>query len=138
MYHAGFTIVELLVVIAVVGILASVILGSLRDARDSGLETKVKSELVVLGKRANVEESSSFTFDVVCGSNGIPQSTKISDIITSIERFSPFPVVCNSDVEAYAASGAMSSTTFWCVDSEGHSKSIPNQLELGVEYVCPQ
>lgn len=133
----GFTIVELLVVIAVIGILTSVILGSLRDARDGGLEAKVKSELVLLGKRASVDESQSFTFDVVCGSNGIATSTEILKIITSIERFSPEPVTCNSDSTQYAVSAAMSSTTYWCVDSEGHSKDIASQLAVGVDFVCP-
>ncbi len=135
--NRGFTVVELLVVIAVIGILASVILGSLRDARDDGLEAKIKSELVLLGKRASVDESKSFTFDVVCGSNGVATSTEIVNIITSIERFSPFPVICNSDSSMYAVSGAMSSTTFWCVDSVGQSKEILAQLIPGTDYTCP-
>jgi prepilin-type N-terminal cleavage/methylation domain-containing protein len=136
-FMRGFTVVELLVVIAVIGILASVVLGSLRDARDDGLEAKIKSELVLLGKRASVDESKSFTFDVVCGSNGIATSTEIMNIITSIERFSPEPVTCNSDSTMYAVSAAMSSTTYWCIDSSGHSKDVPGQLVAGTDFVCP-
>ena len=133
----GFTLIELLVVIAIIGILAAVIIGSLSDARDDGFEVKIKSELVSLGKRASLEESQSFTFDVVCGSNGSATSSEIMSIITSIERFSPEPVVCNSDSMTYAVSAAMSSTTYWCIDSENQSKEVPSQLGAGVDYACP-
>ena len=133
----GFTFVELLIVIAIIGIITAVVLGSLRDARDSGLETKVKSELVIMSKRASVNESKNFTFDAVCGSNGVSTSTEIMNLITSIERFSPFKVVCNSESMMYAVSAAMSSTTYWCVDSKSQSKEVPALLTAGVDYACP-
>ena len=132
----GFTIIELLVVIAIIGILASVILGSLGDARESGLEAKVKAEMAVLAKRARVDESQALTFDVICGSNGFATSTEIARIITSIERFSPESVVCHSDTSMFAVSAALSSSTYWCVDSEGKSVPIGAQLGAGV-LVCP-
>jgi prepilin-type N-terminal cleavage/methylation domain-containing protein len=135
-FSFGFTIVELLIVIAIIGILSSVILGSLSTARDDGLSAKIKSEMTVLSKRARVDESQSFTFDVVCGSNGVATSTEIARIITSIERFAPSPVVCNSNTEEYAVSVEISSTTHWCVDSVGVSKGIGGAL-TATDFVCP-
>ncbi len=132
----GFTIVELLVVIAIIGILASVILGSLGSAREDGLEAKIKSEMAILAKRARVDESQALTYDVICGSNSFATSTEIVRIITSIERFSPEAVVCNSDTGAFAVSAALSSSTYWCVDSEGKSAPAASQLAPGV-LVCP-
>ncbi len=136
MYRShGFTIVELLVVIAIIGILATVILSSLDGAREEGVGAKIKSELVSLVKRANIEESSLFTYDLVCGSNGITQSTEIAYIEAVIERFSPEAIVCNSSTEAFAVSAALSATEYWCVDNQGASHAIP--AALSTELACP-
>jgi prepilin-type N-terminal cleavage/methylation domain-containing protein len=134
----GFTLIELLVVIAIIGILVAVVLGSLNDARERSLETKVKSELAVLVKRAQVEESKTFSFDMTCGSNGVATSTEIVNIITSVELLSPESVVCNSSNEAFAVSAAVASSSYWCVDSTGVSKSVSAQLDASIpELVCP-
>lgn len=135
---AGFTVVELLIVIAIIGILASVVVSSLNDARGSGVEAKIKSELVLLGKRAKIEEASTLTYDRVCGSNGFPTSTEVRVILDAIEDFSPETVVCNSSTGAFAVSAAVSTSTFWCVDSEGASKSLTAHLDTSPpEFVCP-
>ncbi len=131
-FQLGFTLVELLIVIAIIGILASVILGSLGTARESGLEAKIKSEMAILAKRARVDESQALTYDVICGSNGFTTSTEIARIITSIERFSPESVVCNSETSMFAVSAALSSSTYWCVDSEGRSVPTGARLSAGV------
>ncbi len=131
---AGFTIIELLVVIAIIGILTTVVLTSLNDARQSGVSAKIKSELVTLGKRADIEKSKELTYDVVCGSNGITQASGIISIVEAIEQFSAETVVCNSNTDSYAASAALDPVTYWCVDSTGFSNFIP--AALTTELVC--
>ncbi len=131
----GFTVVELLIVIAIIGILFSVILGSANSAREGGVGAKIKSELMSLVKRAGIEESTLLTYDMVCGSNGITQSTEIANIEAAIERFSPEAIVCNSSTEAYAVSAALSATEYWCVDNQGASRAIP--AALTTELACP-
>ena len=136
-YKRGFTITELLIVIAIIGILASVILGSLRDARDSSLDAKIKSEMTTLSKRASVEESLNFTYDTVCGSNSVAQSPEVVNIINAIEMFSSGPVICNSDTYAYAASVPLE-VDYWCVDSEGTAEVVATPLSTStVTFVCP-
>jgi len=137
-FRQGFTIVELLVVVAIIAVLTSVVLGSLREARDDSIEAKIKSEMLLLNKRASLEESTTLTFDVVCGSNGVPQSAPMLALINSIETFSGQSIVCNSDTEAYAVSALVASSSYWCVDSLGSSEAVAGHLSTSSpEYACP-
>lgn len=133
--YGAFTVIELLIVIAIIGILAAVILGSAGSAREESIEAKIKGELTMLAKRANIEESTLLTYDMVCGSNGVPQSAEIINIETAIERFSPEVIVCNSSTEAYAVSAALSATEYWCVDNQGATR--PLLAPLTTELACP-
>ncbi len=133
-WSSGFTLMELLIVIAIIGILVAVVLGSLNDARQGGIDAKIVAEMDALQKRASIEESSQYTFDVVCGSNGVPQSTVIAGLISSINNIASSTLVCNSDTTQYAVSVAVG-TAYWCVDSMSIRKEIAS--ELTTELVCP-
>lgn len=138
-YRQGFTIIELLTTIAIIGILAAVILTSLNDARVSGIEAKIKTEMDAITKRATIDNNRLFTYDFVCGSNGVPPSTVIGDIITSINTLASSTVTCNSSPTAYALSVPVG-TVHWCVDSAGVRKEIPDALDTTAgseEFACP-
>ena len=134
----GFTLIELLIVIAIIGILAAVVFNSLGDARQLGIETKIKGEMDMLRKVASLEESTSLTYDTVCGSNGFSTSTKILELIASIERFASSSVVCNSSTTEFAVSIDLPFTDYWCVDSTGKSQAATAQLNVSPpQLVCP-
>jgi prepilin-type N-terminal cleavage/methylation domain-containing protein len=134
----GFTIIELLTTIAIIGILAAVILGALNDARVDGIDAKIIAEMDGVGKRAQIEEAQAGTYDIVCGSFGVPTSTTIMDLIDSINTLASSTVVCNSSPGAYAVSVGLSDT-HWCVDSTGARTEIAAPL-AGLptpDYSCP-
>jgi len=132
--QSGFTLMELLIVIAIIGILTAVVLGSLNDARQGGIDSRIVAEMDALQKRAAIDQTLSYTYDVVCGSNGITQSEEIAGIITSINGMASTTLVCNSDTNQYAVSVSVG-TAHWCVDYLSIRKEIPDALTT--ELVCP-
>lgn len=62
----GFTLIELLVVISIVGLLSSVILASLKTAREKAADASVKQQLTAMRNAAAFLYDSSGTYDDVC------------------------------------------------------------------------
>lgn len=118
---------ELLIVIAILGVLASVVLGAVTDAREQGDRAKIVSEMDSLSKRAAINFSTLGIYSVVCGSDGVTQSDDVAEAITSIEDFSDETLVCNSSPDSYATSIPLFGE-HWCVDSAGFKGVVADAL----------
>ncbi|MEK7639115.1 MAG: prepilin-type N-terminal cleavage/methylation domain-containing protein [Patescibacteria group bacterium] len=133
----GFTLVELLTVIAIIGVLAATVLASLNDARQQGIDARIKTEMDSIVKRAAIENTATLTYDAVCGSNGFTQSPDVATLVTSINGLASSTLTCNSDTDEFAVSVPLG-TAHWCVDSLGTRKTIPVALATSpAELACP-
>lgn len=137
MYQArkGFTLVELLLVITIIGMIAAVVLIYLSGARGKSIDTKVRAQLNSTRSVAEVFYSTNNSYNGsagnISGSCGTAQSM-FTDTISGMNRFTSqanYPngalLTCYSTAEAYAVSALLpgvGGTNSWCVDSQGNAK----------------
>jgi len=130
--NRGFTLIELLVVIAIIGILSSVVLASLNTARSKGADAAVKSNL------NNVRAQAELYYDGNGNSyTGVCTGTNPGNILTGVTAAAAAgggAVACNTSSTAWAASTALKTAGYWCVDSTGQSKS--EAAVLGAATIC--
>jgi len=131
-----------LVVIAIIGILSSVVLASLNTARTKGNDASVKSQMSSVRSQAEIFYDIDQTYTNVCTD---AQTVKLLDNASEQGSGAKTNDVCNSTGTAYAASSPIKSTNlfaaasgsdFWCVDSTGSSKLIDVTLD-STATVCP-
>ncbi len=138
----GFTLVELLVTIAIIGILSTVAMSSLGTAREKAFDAKVKAQLSNIRSAAETYYSTNFNYGMTTSSC---TAGMFADTITGMSKLTVsanYPVgentiVCNaiSTPPSYAVSdNFLASSTYWCVDSSGASK--PETNPLGSSTVC--
>lgn len=130
----GFTLVEMLVVIAIIGILSATVLTALGPARNKAKDARIISNLNQI--RAIAETLYDGDYDVLDPSQ--PEIAKAAADISKNQgelRFSkPSPPALNFAAYSKLASN---SNVFYCVDSLGTAKEIntPPPSEAGI---CPE
>lgn len=133
--RTGFTIVELLIVLAIIAILAAVILPRLQGARDEGIEARIRAEIEGFHKNALTAEFEAGTYNVVCGMNGSATATALLGLVDALRRNSG-NFQCYSDDGAFAASAELATGRHWCVDSLGNKRETGAPLIIG-QVACP-
>lgn len=146
--------IELLVVVAIIGILASVVLASLNSARSKGADAVVKANLANARSQAEiVYEFNVSSYSGVCtngnvgaiGQKGIGAQVLSAAKATGLGSYATNPTTpggtlttatCNDSVGAWAAEAPLKTAgQMWCVDNTGRSRQTA--ASIGLTYVCP-
>jgi prepilin-type N-terminal cleavage/methylation domain-containing protein len=149
----GFTLLELLVVITIIGILATIILAALGAARSKGADGAVKAALKNAHTQAAVYyDLGGESYDLVCAQTG---QRIIGPMVKNAEynysgAFTTYAdgtastwntAQCHDSQTAWAAFVPLRASTAgavvaWCVDSTGISKQVNAVLGANAT-VCP-
>lgn len=132
----GFTLVELLVVVAIIGILSSVVIASLNTARTKGANAGIKANLATIRAQAEILYDGDSDYDAVCGANSVAQNANVAQAIVQANTASGGTAVCGKPTSGAAGAWAVSSplkgetatVDNWCVDSTGVAKALADPI----------
>mgnify|MGYP001615938919 CR=1 FL=1 len=132
----GFTLLELLLVVAIIGILSSVILTALATARNRANDAKVKAHLSQAKAAAEIYSEinngyGSANVSVVTGGTSCT-GVMFTDTVSGMAVYgnsTNYPggtrLVCVQNLSAFAFAASLSSAgRYWCVDSTGDPGEI--------------
>ncbi len=126
----GFTLVEMLVVIAIVGILSAAVLASLGPARNRAKDTRIISGLNQLRVLAEVLYDGDYTAVVV-------GQTDIAKVVTDVANNQGTLTISLSTGDlTYAAESPLASSGFYCVDSAGTADTYASNPDTSAG-LCP-
>ncbi len=139
----GFSLVELLIVITIIGLLSTIVLNSLSTSREKAYDSKIKQQLNSFRTAAEIyysnQEPTSYGTAAGCNSglfndvgaeNGTP-AIYLSTLPNNAQ------VTCQSNGPAYAVKALLySGENHWCVDSRGSSRMIEGTIS-GPSTFCP-
>ena len=141
----GFTIIELLAVIAIIGVLVAIVLVRTGSAKKEGEDAAVKTALREVRNAGEIYYNESETYEGVCDVDNITLSDdgdfkRIKDYITNHNGFEGV-IGCKDDAIGYAVISSLNLGNCWCVDSEGAGREvILTASDCGAELIsttCP-
>ena len=122
----------LLIIVAIIGILASVVLASLNSARAKGADASIKANLSMARAQAELYYiDNEDSYDGVC-TEGILSMKNNASIASGSD------VICNDSVKEWAMSSPLKTNpeNSWCVDSSGTSKEIIGEITPYTQTSC--
>jgi prepilin-type N-terminal cleavage/methylation domain-containing protein len=121
----GFTIIELIVVIAIIAVLAAIVLVNVTQYINKGKDAGIKGDLASVMTNAAITIDAGTALDAVCDNVTIQAALAAAD--TAFDgNTTPLQVTkCNDSTTAWAACGQLKNVDYYfCVDSTGTKKDI--------------
>lgn len=133
---AGFTLVEALAVIAIIGFLASIIVVNIGNSKKQGKDTAVRGALLEVRNAAELYYNQNLTYEDVCKKNSKDLAKdgdfgRLGDYI-DLHNGDDGKIGCVATEEGYAVISSLNLGDCWCVDYQGTSKKV----ELGAYEKC--
>lgn len=139
----GFTVIELLIVVGIIGALATIILVAVSNSRSKGYDAAIVKQMLEASAQAEVFYTNNGTYQNICTATGgigsfIQQASTIAGtgtIVTSGAAQTETTANCYSTASGYAASVKLklpSSPTYYCIDSQNKRTQITSPLSASV------
>jgi len=124
--NKGFTLIEMLVVVAIIGILTAAVLVALGPSRDKAKDARIISALSQLRSLLETEYNpSTGTYPATIPTTG-PFATATGDITAN----GGSATYSTSDGnKAYILQSVLNSGEYWCVDSNGFSGQLVGEAQ---------
>lgn len=135
----GFTIIELLVVITIITVLASVILPRLGTVRDKGADALVKTNVSSVSSQAAIVREDNGDYAAVCSDTAVLRALEVASEKTTGATTN---YVCYDESAGWAASvplaeenlfGTSSGVDYWCIE-EGTS-AVLRDTQIAVDAI---
>lgn len=137
--NSGFTLLELLVVVAIIGILASITMIAISDSQNKSKDSRIKSQIVNLRRVTEIYYTSNNNTYGSTVSNCT--SGMFADTVNEVATFTNtanYPtgttLACFASSTAWAVSASLFGGQYWCVDSTGANRQTSTQAS---STVCP-
>lgn len=129
---------EILVVISIIGIFASIVLVPLNNARNKSKNASAKTSMSDIRIFANIfNVDNGYSYNNPLGDNVCDDSPQITTLRTAAKDQTGNDTDCGSDPSAYAVWVLLrSSSDFFCVDSNGFSGEIGPTPPIAGSTTC--
>ncbi len=142
--NKGFTLIEMLVVVAVIGLLSSVLLTALGPAKDRAKDSRIEQEVNQVRSLAETMYNGTYSSLEVLPAVNIQNADlkALSDDITTqggaltiIKANPPTTYVAYSKLNLTTGDSSNPQTQYYCVDSVGHALVTTTEPSTGAQ--CP-
>lgn len=121
----GFTIIELIVVIAIIAVLASIVMVNVTSYINKGKDASIQGNLASIMTNAATAIDGGTAMDAICDNTTITAALAAADAAYDGNSTAGQVTDCNDSTTAWAACGQLKVTdAYFCVDSTGTKKSV--------------